>query len=562
MDDSGSDSRSGAPRNLAIVVSRLPARRECRLEPVDDRFVVDLLASGVRVTLFVDQASEASEALRSAGLSVWTAPRRRNPADGLSSDAARAREILRRHRTESFDGLLMSADTGLSPTFVEPELDLPLVLSLGGGPLTDLEATWQDGQSFAVGGQTLRAQLGTLAVAEALVTDVQPGAFGMESPAILRRASPPSPRVPSGIAPPAAGRSDEPGLRVLVATTSSLADLASIVECEADEGPRIHARTTLAVIVRAASRSRRSASSAVAGGVPRSLARQIVIVEQGEDEVAVEWLERADEIVLASPRESAIPAVADAVRRSSVRVHGGGGNVELVAPWIGAAWPRASAATRECGVELLGWDGGGATAATLERLAEGPQGSSAVLLHSHDAPGPLFDLLETTWPCADVVVWGAVDPVFGQPGLDRVASCAVALRRPLWRAAARVAEGARDVSELVHWALQPAGVDRVSVLSLPAPEGVSLLSPAADVAFPVPVPRGRSFLPPARFRVAADGRAAASGPATSPPPLPPKPTRAPLSVLGWARRRRWRERLRLALPWRFGLLARAMEGRW
>jgi hypothetical protein len=34
------------------------------------------------------------------------------------------------------------------------------------------------------------------------------------------------------------------------------------------------------------------------------------------------------------------------------------------------------------------------------------------------------------------------------------------------------------------------------------------------------------------------------------------------SVAAWARRATWGDRLRLALPWRFGLLERAMKGRW
>jgi hypothetical protein len=43
----------------------------------------------------------------------------------------------------------------------------------------------------------------------------------------------------------------------------------------------------------------------------------------------------------------------------------------------------------------------------------------------------------------------------------------------------------------------------------------------------------------------------------------PDPATSPHAELAaWARQARWRERVRLGLPWRWGLLDRAMKERW
>jgi hypothetical protein len=160
--------------------------------------------------------------------------------------------------------------------------------------------------------------------------------------------------------------------------------------------------------------------------------------------------------------------------------------------------------------------------------------------------------------------------MFGHPDPNVLYPWALAVRRPIWPAVAKALHEVDTLWDVILWASSIEWVDRLRLLVLPATDPASCceVASAPDLATSW-LPRS-GILPPPRYLPVA------SSPPVQPPPVPYYPLRngtprfgdggsaatiAP-SAMDWARFHRWKDRWRLALPWRYGLLERGMKGRW
>jgi hypothetical protein len=563
---------------LGLVVSRLCRRSELGPGAVDAEWIAALRSTVDSVELYVDQASHASEGLRRAGVPVWLSPRRwAMGPDGRSSsaDQARATALLHSHRQRRFDALVAASDTGVQPAWLAPALrEIPFGIAPGAGAARDLRATWTDEQLFAEHWPLGRCLAGELAEADYVVAAVHPAALGLRLPEGVPVFRPLSGALPGPL--PIEAVMPDVGSLVVVATAEPASGLESLIERLLAGGAELPPGCAVTVIVRAEGRPSRALGTRVATGCPRSLRRQVVVVSAAQDGVAFDLLSVADGLVLASAAELIVPAVADAAMALGYALLDG--HDRAAGELRESLWDRPLTRRRRGRTLLVAADHPAELAESLEWLSEESPAEDFALLHSGETDPRSLGLVALEAPCSDFVLWGRPDAVYGTADPTAVDPSLLGVRQPLWRALARLARGGASstepgsaipavsahagLAELVRWCADPRWLDRIALTVLPGRADGRYVHFERLEQVAVQCPIATPILPPPRF-LPLSTPVGLTAPAPVPLPgraSPVRPHRPSLET--WARRTRWHSRLRLSLPWRFGLLERAMRELW
>ena len=554
---------------LAIVLTALHRRSSLQPGPIDAEWLLDS-RSRYRLELFVDQSTEASEAVRRAGIPVFVALKRSVVGgDGTreSSDALAARQALRSHKTEAFDAILYGSDVGVDFAWFEPALRIvPRGVCLGAGAAHELRAIWQDRYLFGRLSRRCWSLAGWISSADFLVSDLEPDAFGLRDNGLL------PPRYRLRDAPPAAAE-PSPDHRAIAVLATSLGsrELESLMARLVEAFPP-QSDTIFVVITRPSSPVGRSPDVLLLADCDESLRRQTVVVPTDDDGVAAGFLRSADVVVAGSMAELAIPGIADLVRESpwvcledvaheKVAPDACGTLADALA--LGPSKPREAIE-----IQVLSWqDPHTRTARALESLGPEIGPDDLLLVHASGRAGPSVGLFGLSGLYgADVVVWGQPEPVLGLPDPDRLYPFAFAVRGELVPVLIRVIEETDSIWDVICWLTSSEWIDRLRLLLLPAPMDTECWE-VRDVEVGAVCGVRCGVLPPARWlpvSVPASNLAAPPRPAVVPclPFVQASDARPATSLVGWVRRTTWWRRVRVALPWRWGLLERAMKDQW
>ncbi|MEM1182988.1 MAG: hypothetical protein AAGM22_31895, partial [Acidobacteriota bacterium] len=306
---------------------------------------------------------------------------------------------------------------------------------------------------------------------------------------------------------------------------------------------------------------------------PEDLRRQIVLVSTGDDEIAADFLGAADLIVAASLAELAVPALAEASAQKPTLVLEDGRLPTPCKREPEGCFPQQRPTKRWHGeashsLHVLTWEEPPPRfAQALEALSADLSGDELVVIHAPDRLGPGADL----FPLAglggvDLVVWGRPDGVFMHPEPHFIFPYAFAIRGAMAAAAARAVRDCDSIWQLICWALSGEWVDRSRLMMLPGPPHLDYWEVQHVEQVTTTWSPSSGVLPPPRW-LPSGGQVVIPTPYPEPVSFPKWPARSGPSadaqgLENWAQNTKWGERVRLALPWKLGILDRAMKGRW
>ncbi len=536
------DREKRAMSRVGLVVSELPVRAEMA-SFLDAELIATLDCDKV---VFADVDGPGAALLRAEGLEVHISPKRRVDLPGgqsVTADHAQASALLVEHRRNPFSQILYGADRPIDFAWYESELaSIPRGAVLGGGALAEAPLMLDLPGLVARHGRQIWADASSMAAADFLVTPIAASQMGLADTdsACFRFAV--SERERDGPMP-----SEAPSLAVVVALHADAARLGQILaNARAAIGAVSH--TTVVCIVRDRSLGVESVSRLVLGAASEDQRLSTVIAHPGADGVAVGFLQTADVIVAATAQDAWLPAVADL--RGQVPI------VELEpSDIVDRVWQPDSAPARASDdAMLIEFDG--EWSSTSERLLSlwADSDHSFFVLHTQEGAKAARSLLPLRLDGCDMVVFGMPGPVTGHARPDRVFAGAIGFRRSVIPSLLRRGERVDSLWELIVWTSGVSLAERVRRVVIPERFGGSGRDlPVLDVAgMPVWVD-GRG--PLARPLVAN----VQPGQTSTVPAVPATPQ---ADMRAWVRSHRWADRARLALPWKFGLLARAMKDRW
>jgi hypothetical protein len=508
---------------FAFVTPQVADRHDVSTSCIDAQWLAAAVESGSEILVLVDHETPGSDLVRRSGCEVAVSPKRPTAlTDGtnLSANHVQAQRLAEFAAGTHVDFVLYSSDAPTDLSWHESSLgDIPRGVAVGES-FGIQRLALDDGDLFARVGRQLWATSGFVASADFLVADAPAESYGFAS-------APPRLAAAEEVSLPAAPSS--PSLAVVVALAvgfDGLAFLASAVE----EHLNIDAATSIVVV------THREALGVAQAYWPQRLARSTVFVPPGDDGVAASFLEKADVVIAPGPADLAVPAVADAARRVGAVVLDNGGS--QVPTLDGATIPATRSRSKAVAVPVVG---------SLEPVAGLVDGLSSeedigmIVLHGDGVGdeairvGSMRGLAEV-----DIVVLAASDDILGTPDPARPHGGFLGVHRDSWPALITWLGECHDLPSLVSRSLSPSLAGQVRLLMLPTDAPTAQLPPPQAGT---PWIGSRPMLPTPRFAVGgsvdvADG------------------------VKLWAASHGWSDRLRLALPWRWGLLERAMRRRW
>lgn len=524
---------------LGLVLRRIPLRHELSPSPFDAEWLVEHLGSD-ELFIHVDQDGPGSAMVRAAGGDVHVSPKRIIEVDGrATADEAALRHLASVHRQAPLDAVVVDGDLALAPLWLAPDLvGVPTGVTLGSEAL-GLSRIILDDRHLAQ-----RHVMGLWGAAAALAdADFH---VGVAPPAAMGIAGIPARPIlaPHRPAQSAARTPRSPSLVVVVSTVADRSGYASLIErtsARVDFGPG----TTIVAVVPDVDIGAETPGQLLVAGAPNPLRSSVIVAPVGGDGVASAFLSAADVVVADSAADAAIPAVALRASEAPLVVLGPAWPVDPL-PFAGEHLPAARPAGERI---VLSVDGDlSAVAAALETAD-----AELAVIHSEAGGAHASRLFSSMRPGgADVMVLCQPDLVHGSPRHERVVPSVVAIDRRSFGAAARVMRSVPDLWTFVAATMDPSNAGSLHLQILPAAVGARVIDLIA-----VDRPEHRwvgvgPFPLAARLDVV---RAGTSASASS------KAVVAP-SARSWAKSHRWPDRVRMALPWKWGLLDRAMRGRW
>ncbi len=525
---------------FAYVATTVPRRADVARGPVDAEW---LLSHGEPV-VFVDHDSPGSNDLRAAGIEVYVSPKRPNVIPGsvtLSADHIQARLVAQEHRAAPLDYVLYSAAMTTDFAWFERSLaGVPRGVTLGDGIFGDLRLLTSDAALFQHFGRRAWATSGFVASADFVLSDAPAAAYGLDEAHLPTRVS----TGHGGDLPPPGPPAAAPHLLAVVATGATSLELAALLDATAERVP-IESHTVIVVIHRDLSVGPELAADLILDGCPPELRQQTILVPPGDDGAAAAFLDSADLIAVANLTDLAIHAVGAAARRAGYVV------LDDAEPVPADELNGLRAKVQPSGhTVLVPVDGSPAEAvAAIDRLVEG---SDFLVLHSpeHAADARRFIGMPGL-SSVDLACLGYPDPVFGLPEARHPNPFVLGVRNETWRSVRRRARHASSLFELTTWCLDLSLAANVRLLVVPGSgDGCQPLASDHIAGLPTWVTSTGILPPPVPAGVSSTD--------TPPPPL----GSGEPDVQTWVAGRGWADRARLALPWKGGLLERAMRGRW
>ena len=498
---------------FAVVSPTVRVRREVSADLLDAEWLAAAVGAGDDVAVLVDHATPGSDIARDSGCEVIVSPKREMTLDDeLTADGIQARRLMEYASAGDLDFVLYASDSTTDLSWFERRLgDIPRGVAISELAarqpyfLDDATAPWEVTRRLWAG-------TGFVASADFVLSDVALGEYGYS-------ASPPRLSTRNVEVAPAPSAPVD-GLVVVVAVTAGPERLAALgVAVESAVEPA--EATTLAVIVSD------DAIDVARAYWPEALSRSTVFVAPGDDGVAFSFLSRADVVLASGPADLAIPAVAD--RGASLL----SGDTET-APGLSLdqvpSTPAPSAGTLAVPV-------GGSPAEVRDLLPS--IDAELVVLHQHDFGEDALKVARLRGLGeVDAVVLAASDPVLGSPDLAAMSGGLLGVHRSSWPALGTLLSECPDLPSLVARVVARANAGRMRLAVLPTSQPAV---PLPDAAVGTPWLGGRPLIKPAALGTAGT---------------------EPSGIRDWVAGHGWRDRLRVALPWRWGALERAMKDRW
>ncbi len=525
---------------IAYVASHIPRRRELAVGPIDAEWIVD--ESGpVDVVVFADYESEGTDLLRQAEIPLYISPKRTVPMpDGADETAEQlqARILLDHHLAEAFDAIVYDSSQTTDWAWHQPRLgSIPRGVALGAGPVRDIRIVTTAPDLFATHGRKLWALSGSLVTADFLLSDVPASVYGLEGDSLPPRYSLAAlPTTPPPARPSA--------LLALVALSEDPAGLATLVERALQRALTDH-DPVIAIILPDIATGVETTRDILFESLPEDLQQRVRIAEPSSDGIAEGLLAQADVVVASRSSDLAVPAVAGAAAKV--------GSMVLT--------ETASNAPRFTEVEPVKRTNRQPVLVPIDRpleelvpmIDEIADTASGVVLHTPDAS----QLAQRVWRLpgasrAGLVLVCDAGPYLGDADPVRPAFNLLGFGMESWPSIRRLMLHAGTLHELVEAAgsvSHAAAADLLTVPVLgashgplpPRPPGLPVWITEAGV---LPSPNLAGLVP------------VAAGAATY------QPVSGEAGIKRWAETHGFRDRIRLALPWKWGLLSRAMRDRW
>lgn len=535
-------------QRIAYVGTWMPERRDCWPGPVDTEW---LLRQGQHhnFEIILDQFSPGSERLRRNGFKVNISARREvNLSEDLAlkADEAQANLLLKKHLHQPFDAIIYSSDRTTDLAWFEPGLsEIPRGVALGAGLPQDLRKIWGDTSLFSTLAPQARHSTGFIRSADFLLSDVAPSAFG------LGHESPWPHRVETRglkLNPP-----KESSLNWVVITAMSLdrRSLANLVPRVAAELPA-DPRTTFIVLVNDPPLVTEPLASLVRRNLDSSLGERTIVVPVGVDSNAAEFLQEADLVVLSSIADLSVRAVADTcIDTPCQRLEGTVEPSQSKFPKL-PPHPRATQTTLMVKVPR----NFRSFAETIPSLLESVSAEDYLLLYEPHYEKDAMQFLDCrNFRGVDLVYWSDRTQPYGECDPRRLSPHIIAISRSLWSSLPFALRQANHFQEFIDLSADLANTSTIVPLVLPSRiRDCSFFQPSVHHSKPLIWPAVAPVLPP-------------------PPPLtievPSGPTAQEVadrvwerSLVRWIRNHRWTDRVRLALPWKLGILESSMKGKW
>lgn len=525
---------------IAYIAAHIPRRRELAAGPIDAEWLVEAREQ-VDAVAFVDYQSEGTDLLDDAGIPVNISPKRTVTfADGRqdSAEEFQARTLLDHHLDEPFDAIIHDSARTTDWAWYQPRLELvPRGIALGAGPIRDIRLVTAEPGLFAGNGRVMWAATGALAAADFLVSDAPPGSFGLLSdglPPVYSLADLP-------ITPPSSDRVDRVAVVALSEDPTGLVGLVERAEARVAAGPD----SVFIVIHPDIAADQETTGDIVNSGLPDRLANRVQIAEPSSDGVAAGLLAQADIVVAARASDLAVKAVAArAAEVGSVVLGEAGASLPRLGPNLAkAAHPAPVLVPLEGALADL--------VPTIDRLAD----EAAVIVHTKEAT----ELAQRLWRLpglsgAGLVVVCDTGPYLGEPDPARLALHLLGFGMDSWPSVRRLLSHSATLHQLVESAASLTHAGHVNLLAMPVTGAAhGRLNPQSPL-LPAWVTRAGSLPAP--------NLAGLSDIDHEQPDDDVDYQSEEGQIRRWAENHGFRDRIRLALPWKWGLLNRAMKDRW
>lgn len=525
---------------IAYVAAHIPCRHELASGPIDAEWIVAERGPN-EIVVFVDYESEGTDLLKEAGIAVFVSPKRPvlfSEAEYETAEQLQARLLLELHLAEPFDAIVYDSAQTTDWAWHQARLEsIPRGVALGPGPIRDLRVVAASPILFASHGRKLWALTGALSSADFVLSDVGAGSYGLDEGGLpLRYSTQDLPTMPPPPGPAA--------MIAVVALSEDPAGLASVVS-RAQHRVATDENTIIAIIHPDIATGPETTRDILLSGLPPQLRDRIRVAEPSSDGVANGLLSQADAIVAARPSDLAVRAVAEAAAKVGGIVLAGANST---APRFGDTVP---AKTHYQQPHLMPVD------QPLEELIpiidELTGDAQAVVLHSPEAA----TLARRLWRLPGTSRAGLIfvcdtGPYLGEADPTRPALNVLGFEMAAWPSMRRLMADTHTLHELVTAAGSLAHADRINLLTVPALGAGHDWLDSSTPRLPAWVTDTGS-LPAIHY-------SGLSGVAPAPPGYQHAAGEA--SIKYWAETHGLRDRIRLALPWKWGLLNRAMRNRW
>ncbi|MGI9646904.1 MAG: hypothetical protein ACR2OI_00125 [Acidimicrobiia bacterium] len=526
---------------IAYVASHIPLRRELAAGPIDAEWILEA-GGDFDVTVFADYQSEGTDLLEEAGIHVSVSPKRTVTfADGAqhSAEEFQARLLLDSHLKQPFDAIVHDSARTTDWAWYQSRLEaVPRGIALGAGPIRDVRVVTAEPGLFAHSGRVMWAATGALAAADFLVSDAAPESYGLipeDLPPTYSLADLPTTRPPT-----------HPVGRVAVVALSEgpagLVDLVERAELRVQPGPD----TTFVVIHPDIAADQETTRDIVRSSLPTRLVGRVEMAEPSSDGVAAGLLSQVDAIVAARPSDLTVKAVADRAREvAAIILEGAPSSIRRLSD------ARPTKAEHPAPI-LVPSEG---PLADLVPTIDGLAHEESVIIHTPEATR----LAQRLWRLPGVSRVGLVTvcdtgPYLGEPDPARIAFNVLGFRMEAWPSVRRLLHHSENLHELVEAATSLTHAGHTNFLALPmrgSSHGrLSVQSPLLPAwvttggILPTPNLAGLSSIDLDEPDDRVDYQTEEG------------------QIRRWAETHGFRDRVRLALPWKWGLLNRAMKDRW
>jgi hypothetical protein len=403
--------------------------------------------------------------------------------------------------------------------------------------MRDVRLVTSEPRLFRTHGRRLWMLTGALASADFLVGDTPVDAYGIDPNGL-------PPRFSLNALPTRTAAARPPATIALVALSESPAGLASVVE-RALNRVVIDAATVVAIIHPDISTGPETTRDILLESLQPALRDRVQVAEPSSDGVAGGLVAQADIVIAARTSDLAVRAVADAAARvGSIVLDETGPEVPR---FTGAALRKAHHAQPA----LVPVD---QPLADLVPIIDGLTGRiPSVVLHSREADG----LARRLWRLpgssrAGLLLVCDTGPYLGEADPARPAFNLLGFGMESWPSVRRLLLAGQTLHDVVEAAASLTHAHRTNLLAVPA-SGVSH-GPLGPETKELPAwVTDAGILPPPNLAGLTDVDPVE-------PDYQPEPDDP--DIKQWAETHGFRDRIRLALPWKWGLLARAMRDRW